>query len=127
MKRWLAIAIVLAGSGCGKAADPGPSCGKVVDHMLDIMKSTAGGHGGMNLGGRQQMLNTCEARHMPKATRECLVNSKDITGLANCSRVNAPAPMAHGSGELEPHELGAPPLPTPSPGPASAGSGTPPP
>jgi hypothetical protein len=126
MKRWLAIAIITA--ACGKTADPGPSCGKVVDHMLDLMKSTAGGHGGMNLGGRTQMLNTCEARHMPKETRECLVNSKDITGLANCSRMNAPPPAVHGSGDVEPHALGAPPLPTtPPPGPASAGSGTPPP
>jgi len=133
MNRWFAIALGLALiAGCNKAQDDGPPCAKVVDHMLDLMKSTAGGHGGMNLGSRQTMITTCEQRHMPKETRACLVNSKDITGLANCSHTTMPP---GGSGQ---RELGAPPSPaappptapppaTAAPDPGSAGSGTPPP
>lgn len=133
MKRWFSItasAVALglgAGlAGCNKTADEGPPCAKVVDHMLDIMKSTAGGHGGMNLGSRQPMIETCERRHMSKATRTCLVSSKDITGLANCSHTTAPPPR--GSGELAaPRPLGAPPLSPPVAAPVPSGSGTPPP
>lgn len=119
MTRWLLIAGLLA-AGCHKDDDEGPPCAAVVDHMLDIMKSTNGGHGGMNLGSRQSMIDTCEARHMPKLTRACLVNSKDITGLANCSRMTAP-PSAPSTKPALP----APPAPSAPPPAPATGSGTP--
>ena len=124
MKWFLMLAALAA---CGKAADEGPPCAKVMDHVLDLMKSTQGGHGGMNLGSRDAMIAACEQKHMPKEVRYCLINSKDITGMANCSRMN------HVTGD-QPPPPGAPkvgsavePTPTPATPTPPAGSGTPPP
>jgi hypothetical protein len=122
--KWLALVLVLT-AACGKSEDDGPPCAKVMDHVLDLMKSTQGGHGGMNIGSRETMISTCEQHHIPKAVRSCMVNSKDITGLANCSRMNpsAPHPQLRGSA-ISPAML-PPAAPTPAPAPGSAGSGTP--
>jgi hypothetical protein len=117
MKWLLVMAAALA--ACGKAADEGPSCAKVMDHVLDLMKSTQGGHGGMNLGSRDAMVAACEQRHMPKEVRYCLINSKDITGMANCSRMDHVAggqpPPAAGGTRLGSAVTPAPPTPTPTP------------
>jgi len=123
--KWLVLVSVLL-VACGKADDDGPPCDKVMDHVLDLMKSTQGGHGGMNLGSRETMINTCNQRHMPKEVRYCMMNSKDITHLANCSRMNPhpPVPTAGSGGML--NAPTAPVVPPPSaPTPAPAGSGTP--
>jgi hypothetical protein len=115
--KWLALVFVVL-AACSKP-DEGPPCAKVMDHVLDLMKSTQGGHGGMNLGSRETMISSCEQRHLPKEVRDCMINSKDITHLANCSRMNAvpPAPP--------PPRPTVPPTPTPTPTPGSAGSATP--
>ncbi|HEY3801153.1 MAG TPA: hypothetical protein VGL61_01050 [Kofleriaceae bacterium] len=125
MKWLLLMAAALA--ACGKTADEGPPCAKVMDHVLDLMKSTQGGHGGMNLGSRDAMIASCEQRHMPKEVRYCLINSKDITGMANCSRMSnvrggEPPPMrAPMGGSAMPTPTPPPTTPTPTP---AAGSGT---
>ncbi len=116
--KWIFIALLVA---CGKTADDGPPCAKVMDHVLDLMKSTQGGHGGMNIGSRETMIATCEQRHMPKDVRACMFNSKDITGLANCSRMtHVPSPPPRGSA-FAPPAAPAPPVAPPDP----SGSGTP--
>ena|ERR1700733_1663010 len=128
--KWLALVLVLT-AACGKSEDDGPPCAKVMDHVLDLMKSTQGGHGGMNIGSRETMISTCEQRHMPKEVRSCMINSKDITGLANCSRMNAnaPHPQLRGSAMSPatppPAPMSPAPAPAPAPAPGSAGSGTP--
>jgi len=118
--KWLVVALLVA---CGNPADDGPPCAKVMDHVLDLMKSTQGGHGGMNLGSREAMVSTCEQRHMPKEVRSCMFNSKDITGLANCSRMNhvpnGQPPPPQGSA------LALPAAPAPVKPPVDPGSGTP--
>jgi hypothetical protein len=131
--RRLAIVVALALVTCHNSDDDGPPCAKVMDHVLDLMKSTQGGHGGMNIGSRETMISSCEQRHMPKEVRSCMINSKDITGLANCSRMNpnAPHPQLRGSAMSPAMPPPAPmsPAPTPAAAPAqapgSAGSGTP--
>jgi hypothetical protein len=111
---WLVLVFLVA---CSKPADDGPPCAAVMDHVLDLMKSTQGGHGGMNLGSRETMISTCEQRHMPKAVRSCMINSKDITGLANCSRMTPRPPPTAPTGSAS--------APVPPSPPAPAGSGTP--
>jgi hypothetical protein len=121
--KWLVLVLALT-AACHNSDDDGPSCAKVMDHVLDLMKSTQGGHGGMNIGSRETMISTCEQRHMPSDVRSCMLNSKDITGLANCSRMNpnAPKPQLRGSAMTPPAPMSPP---TPAPAPGSAGSGTP--
>jgi hypothetical protein len=125
--KWLALVLVLT-TACHNADDDGPPCAKVMDHVLELMKSTQGGHGGMNIGSRETMISTCEQRHMPKELRSCMFNSKDITGLANCSRMNPNAvhPQLRGSAMSPAMPPPAPtPGPAPVPTPGSVGSGTP--
>lgn len=122
--KWIALVFLVA---CGKPADNGPSCDKVMDHVLDLMKSTQGGHGGMNLGSREAMISTCEQRHMPKEVRYCMMNSKDITHLANCSRMNPHPPAVPTAGSAVMPIAPTPPVAPPPPAPVAppAGSGTP--
>lgn len=107
----LVFAVLVA---CNKA-DPGPSCAAVVDHMQAIMKEGPTGHGGAELGDRKMMIDACEKRQMPKATRQCLLAAKDITRLAACS-TSTPAPRPS-----------APVVPPAGSATAPAGSATPPP
>lgn len=79
--RWLLVTIVLA--ACGKS-DPGPSCGQVTDHMLEVTKQQLVGHEGMVLGQRDAMIKQCEQRDMPAETRRCLFAAKDIPAIAEC-------------------------------------------
>jgi hypothetical protein len=122
--KWLVLVLVLT-AACGKSDDDGPPCANVMDHVLDLMKSTQGGHGGMNIGSRETMISTCEQHHIPKAVRSCMLNSKDITGLANCSRMNPNAPHPQLRGSAMPPAMAPTMSPPPAPTPGSAGSGTP--
>ncbi|HEX4454650.1 MAG TPA: hypothetical protein VH143_27510 [Kofleriaceae bacterium] len=124
--KWLALVLVLVlTAACHDADDDGPPCAKVMDHVLDLMKSTQGGHGGMNVGSRETMISTCEQHHMPKAVRSCMFNAKDITGLANCSRMNPNAPRPELRGSAMAPAMAPTMSPPPAPTPGSAGSGTP--
>jgi hypothetical protein len=122
--KWLVLVLALT-AACHNSDDDGPSCAKVMDHVLDLMKSTQGGHGGMNIGSRETMISTCEQHHMPNAVRSCMLNSKDITGLANCSRMNPNAPHPQLRGSAMPPPAPTSPAPIPAQAPGSAGSGTP--
>lgn len=94
--------------GCSKKEDAGPSCDKVVDHMLEVTKQMLPGHGDQPMGDRKAMIDQCVQRNMPASQRRCLVAAKSFEDLAKCR-----------SDERKP-----PPSPPPSPEPGSATPGS---
>ena len=97
--------------------------------MLLVMKTQFSGHGGVEVGNRKAMIDTCEARKMPKETRLCLMAAKDQQGIGDCHAYSKHPPPVHGTplpmGSAAPDPAAAP-APSGSAAPP-AGSGTPPP
>jgi hypothetical protein len=79
--RWIVIAMLVA--ACSKP-DPGPPCGQVVDHMLEVTKQQLIGHGDALKSQRAQMVKQCEERKMPAETRKCLIAATTLTQIAEC-------------------------------------------
>lgn len=79
--RWIAIAMVV--TACSKP-DPGPPCGQVIDHMLDVTKQQLVGHGDAITSQRAGMVKQCEERKMPAATRKCLIAATTLAQIAEC-------------------------------------------
>jgi len=76
----LALALV----ACNKD-DPGPSCTQVVDHVLEVTKQVLPAHETVGaLGDRKSSIDQCEARKLPKETRQCLVAAKTLDGFGEC-------------------------------------------
>jgi hypothetical protein len=121
MSRLIALALVLA--ACSKS-NPGAGCPEIVDHMLVVMKTQFSGHGGLELGDRKAMIDTCEKRQMPKETRDCLMAAKDQNEIGNCHAYTRHPPPPHPT--PIPGAATVPPAPSGSAAPP-AGSGTPPP
>jgi hypothetical protein len=83
MKR-LVLAIALV--GCSKAADPGPTCPQLVEHMLEVTKQAMPAHGKMELGNKKQMVQTCEDRKLTPAQRKCMMAASTLAALAECQK-----------------------------------------
>lgn len=84
MTRLVLVAALLI-TGC-KKGDPGPSCDKVVDHMLELTKQMMPGHDTESLGNRNQLIAECKQRKMPASVRTCLLAAKSFNHLADCRR-----------------------------------------
>ena len=104
-------------------SNPGPACPEIVDHMLLVMKTQFSGHGGVEVGNRKAMIETCEGRQMSKETRECLMAAKDQEGIGNCHAYTRHPPPVHPT-PLPSGSAATPPIGSAAPAP---GSGTPPP
>ena len=61
------LLLVLVVAGCKK--DPGPSCDKITDHMLDLTKQAMPGHDPSLLGDRKAMIAQCEKRNLTRDQR----------------------------------------------------------
>src|SRR5262245_40139795 len=108
------LLVALAIAGCSKkAADNGPPCPVVVDHMVVVIKEGIKGHESVNLGDRQQMITQCENRKMSAAERRCMATAKDLAQLASCRPAKSPPP--------------GPPPNTPPPPPSPPAAAAPPP
>jgi hypothetical protein len=95
MRAVLFALVVLTGVACSKKDEPPPTCDKVVDHMLVVMKQGLTGHGDLELANKKQMVDQCEARKLSTAERKCMLAAKDLAALAACRPVPAaPAPTA---------------------------------
>jgi len=97
MRAALFALVVLTGTACSKKAqqEPPPSCDKVVDHMLLVMKQGLTGHGDLELANKKQMVDQCEARKLSTAERKCMLAAKDLASLAACRPAPAtPTPTA---------------------------------
>jgi hypothetical protein len=81
MTRLVLLAALLI--GCGKK-DSGPACEQVVDHMLELTKQMMPGHDPETLGNKKAMVDDCNKRKMPAATRRCLLDAKSFNDLAAC-------------------------------------------
>lgn len=79
------ILVAMLAVGCNKPA-AGPPCDKVVDHLLEVTKQGLTGHGGAELGNRQQLIDTCIARKTP-AYDACALKANDLNGLAACTKL----------------------------------------
>lgn len=92
--RFMLLALLVAAAGCSKKekADPGPPCDQVVDHMLVVMKQGLTGHDDLALGNKKQMVEQCESRKLSAKERRCLLEAKDLAGLASCRDAKAPEP-----------------------------------
>jgi small lipoprotein (TIGR04454 family) len=78
-----ALLVILV--GCGGKTDEGPSCDKVVDHMLEVTKTQLSGHEGANFNSqRKAMVAQCETRKMSSEMRTCLVGATTIAEIAKC-------------------------------------------
>ena len=76
--------LLLALVACNKD-NPGPSCVQVVDHVLDVTKQALPGHETAGaLGDRKASIDQCEARKLPKETRQCLLAAKTLDGFGEC-------------------------------------------
>lgn len=95
MRATLLALLLLTGCSKSKSAapDPGPGCPEVVENMLVVMKQIVTGHGDVELGNRQQMIDQCEARKYSATERKCMVAAKTLDDLASCK------PPATGSGK----------------------------
>ena len=119
MVRLLLLAALLI--AC-KKEDPGPPCGQIVDHMLEITKQQLVGHDTMQLGDRQQMIDQCEQRKLPRQARTCMMAAKSLTDLAGCQAQGKPTPTPATGGASAPTP--APVAPPPTGSAATSGSGT---
>ena len=80
MRLFLLLVLV----ACNKD-NPGPSCTQVVDHVLEVTKQALPGHESLGaLGDRKASIDQCEARKLPKQTRECLLAAKSLDGFGEC-------------------------------------------
>lgn len=113
MRATLFVVALLACGSSKKKEDPGPTCSQVVDHMLEIMKGGLTGHGNVEMGNRQQMLDQCESRKLTPTQRKCMLAANNIATLANCSAPPKPLPTAPAGPATAPATPAAP-----------AGSGT---
>jgi hypothetical protein len=104
MIRVLAIAMLFA-CGSKKSEDPGPSCGQVMDHILEVTQRQLVGHGDELKSQRAAMVQQCEARKMPAEMRKCLLDSKSMDDIAKCK------PPESDSGSNAPYEKPRRPLP----------------
>lgn len=78
-----ALLVILV--GCGGKKDEGPSCDKVVDHMLEVTQSQLAGHEGANFNSqRKAMVAQCESRKMSSEMRTCLIGASTIAEIAEC-------------------------------------------
>lgn len=84
MRALLCFVLVLAACSSKTKPDPGPTCDKVVDNMLIVMKQGLTGHDSVQLGNRDQMIAQCEQRNMTADERRCLATATDLAGLAAC-------------------------------------------
>jgi len=85
--RWVVFTMLVV--GCGNK-DEGPPCGKVVDHMLEVMKELPS-HEGMAMGNRKQMIGLCEQKNYTADEKRCLITAKDLTAIAACRPATPPA------------------------------------
>lgn len=102
--RFLLLAVLLV--GCKK--DPGPSCDKITDHMLDLTKQAMPGHDPSLLGDRKAMIAQCEKRNLTADQRNCLMKATSLGELGACN----------------PKKPAAPPTPAPTAPPSTAPSGS---
>lgn len=93
--RAMLLALLLT-SACGKKSSepPVPTCGQIVDNMLVVMKQGMTGHGGLEMGNREQMVKQCESRKLTPEAKRCMLGAKDLTQLASCSSPPKPMPTA---------------------------------
>lgn len=136
MLRGALLVVILV--GCGGNKDSGPSCEKVVDHMLEVTKQQLMGHDGANFTQqRKAMVKQCEERKMSAEIRTCLVAAKSISDIAKCRggktdlvekprrprppQGSAAPPRTPPAGSAAPSGSGSAPAPTPPP----AGSAAP--
>jgi len=92
MRALLLVAILATGCSKSSKPDPGPSCDQVVDHMLVVMKQGLTGHDDLALGNKKQMVEQCESRKLSAKERRCLLEAKDLAGLASCRDAKPPEP-----------------------------------
>lgn len=87
------LALLLT-SACSKKTSepPVPTCSQIVDNMLVVMKQGMTGHGGLEMGNREQMVKQCESRKLTPEAKRCMLVAKDLTQLASCS--SPPKPTA---------------------------------
>lgn len=91
----LALALLAA---CSKKSDPGPTCAQLTDHALELIKKTYPGHGEMQLGNRDRLIQECEARNYTPKQRKCLLAAQSLDAAAAC----APAPETERPATLAP-------------------------
>ena len=85
MRVLVLVFVIVIAIGCNKQ-DPGPPCDQVVDHLLDVTKQQLTGHGGAELGNRAKLIAECKERKSPAYNR-CALGAKDLTGLAECTKL----------------------------------------
>src|SRR5688500_20318719 len=90
MTRLALLVALLVACGSKKQEDQGPSCDKVVDHMLDLTKQMLPGHGDQPMGDRKAMIDQCVQRKMPASMRSCLLAAKPPDEPAACRRAGKP-------------------------------------
>ena len=89
MMRWIWIAMAMALAGCGskKLEDPGPPCSKVADHVNEIAQQAYPGHTDMMpKNSRKAYIASCEQRKLTAKQRRCMLEAKNMDGLAECQR-----------------------------------------
>jgi hypothetical protein len=78
--RYLLLAALLV--ACKE--DPGPSCEKISDHMLEVTKQAMPGHDPSYLGDRKAMIAQCEKRNLTREVRNCLMKATTLPELGAC-------------------------------------------
>lgn len=86
---WRLFAVLFAlttGCGsCGSKSDPPPTCGQVIDHLLELGKPQMTGHGGVDMGReRDRMVLNCEQRDMPVPQRKCIMDAQTVQAASLC-------------------------------------------
>ena len=83
--------IILLLAACkSNAADPGPSCDRIVDHMMEITKQQLAGHDAFGGDMRKQAITSCEQRKLSKEARVCLLAAKNSEDATACYRGTQP-------------------------------------
>jgi small lipoprotein (TIGR04454 family) len=128
LRRAVLLAILV---GCGGKKDSGPSCEKVVDHMLEVTKQQLMGHDGANFSQQKKgMIKQCEDRNYSGEIRTCLVAAQTISDIAKCrggktdvfEKPRRPRPPQPGSatGSAAPSSGSGSAAPAPTPAPAGS-------
>jgi hypothetical protein len=114
-----------------KKGDTGPSCDKVVERMVELLRQTKQGQDMAALDDRKKLVDQCEQRKLPASVRACMVDAKSFSDFAACRPrdKNAPAPTGRAPAPTRtppPMPPGHPPVLTPSTPPAAPAPAAPP-